>query len=396
MPHLKPIKLSSASISNISNLCASLDIEEIELNTALGLSAFQRYTQKEVVKKNGAKRKVYNPHFLIRKIQARINTRIFSDSNIIQWPEYIYGTIPNQIIDEEIYSKDYIACAQNHCESKSIASLDIQDFFDNIHQSLVEEMFEEFFKYPKNISQILANICCLDGHVVQGALTSSYIAALCLYDVEFKCVERLMRKNLVYTRLVDDITISSKVSNYDFSFAISLVENMLASKDLPLNLNKTRIQYVSTQPLTVHGLRVAFKNPRLPSDEVRKIRAAVKNVEILASEKNYRTSHSYRKDFNRCMGRVNKLARIGHKQHTDLVHRLKKVFPLASSKDLKRMRKTLDFLKKDSGAGVKNNFWYQKRYYWASERLNIIKRSFPKAAEELRQELRLLKPIDAK
>lgn len=392
MTKLNPEKISNGSIASLDNLCSVLDIARDDLNSALLLSGVERYKQDSRPKKDGSMRMIYNPHYLIRKIQRRINKRIFSNPNVIKWPDHIFGSIPNQIDDNDGHiPKDYISCARLHCGSKSILTIDIKDFFDNIHQVYVEDIFLEFLKYDKKVAAALADICCLDSHLVQGALTSSYIASLCLWDVEGEIVKNLHYKNLVYTRLVDDINVSSKVSDYDFSYVMRVIEEMTTKKGLQLNHKKTCIQYISTRPLTVHGLRVAFTEPRLPSDEVRKIRSAVKNIETLASELNYRTSHAYRKDFNRCMGRVNKLKRIGHNQHTNLLNRLRKIFPLPSKKDIERTKKIIERLEADY-PNKQDTYWYWRRYYLAHERLTVVKRTFPSTAKELRNRMQLLRP----
>lgn len=387
-----PEKVSSESIASLENLCLVLDITRVDLDSALHLSGVDRYKEKSTPKKDGTLRMIYNPHYLIRKIQRRINKRIFSNPNVIRWPDHIFGSIPNQIGDNnDPILKDYISCARLHCCSKSILTIDIKDFFNNIHQNYVEEIFLTFLNYNIEVARALADMCCLNSHLVQGALTSSYIASLCLWDVEGDVVKKLQYKNLVYTRLVDDINVSSKVSDYDFSYAMRVIEEMATEKGLQLNHKKTNIQYISTKPLTVHGLRVAFKEPRLPSDEVRKIRSAVKNIETLASECNYRTSHAYRKDFNRCMGRVNKLDRVGHKQHSILLARLRRIFPLPSKKDIARVTKIIDRLEVDNNA-KRDTYWYWRRYYLAHERLNVLQRTFPSIAKELRERMKLLKP----
>ncbi len=352
-----------------------------------------RYTTVEAQPKaDGSVRSVSNPHFLIRKIQRRLNKRIFSNGALIGWPDYIFGSIPNQFDALGVEAdKDYIACAARHCGAKSILHLDVQSFFDNIHRTQVLAIFEDFLKYSEAVSDQLADICCNGENLVQGALTSSYLATLCLWDVEGEMVNRLNRKSLTYTRFVDDITISSKVASYDFSYAQGIVQDMLASKDLPINSGKTRVRRISSEALTVHGLRVNFSQPRLPSDEVRRIRSSVQNVEKLAVESNYRQSHSYRKDFNRCMGRVNKLKRVGHKQHADLLKRLREILPLPSFKDIERAHLMVARLK-DSYQAKGDSFWYRRRFYATHERLTILDRSFHAIAVKLRGELRLIRP----
>lgn len=385
-----PLKEASGSISTISNLCAALDVTQAELYEALALPEEERYRKREVPKKDGTVRVVHNPHYLVRKIQRRINKRIFSDSDVISWPDHIFGSIPNDdFSDSAAADKDYVNCARQHCGAKSILTLDIRDFFDNVHREKVFDIFSGFLKYSKEVSSVLADICCKGDSIAQGALTSSYIATLCLYDKEGDLVKRLRYKNLVYTRFVDDITISSRTSNYDFGYALKLTEDMLNEAGLPINGQKTKIQYASMKPLLVHGLRVDFEQPRLPPDEPRRIRAAVRNLEMLAAGPGYRASHSYRKDFNRCMGRVNKLGRVGHSQHSALLGRLRKILPLPSHMDIERVEKIIDRLRNDiSKPNYSETYWFKKRYYVASERLGVLKRSFPKKAQELRKKLK--------
>lgn len=387
-----PVKVSSGAIASRSSLCSALGLSESELNLAISIPESERYTSKPIPKGGGKDRVVFNPHVAIRRVQRRINERIFSSPHVISWPHYLYGSIPNQIdgLGVEI-SKDYISCASRHCGAKSILKLDVESFFDNIQDYLVLDVFTGFLKCGSEVAQILTDICCHQGRVVQGALTSSYLASLCLYDVEGAVADRLSRKGLTYTRLVDDITVSSCALGTDFSYAIKLITDMLVAKDLPVNETKTKIMRVSTEPLTVHGLRVNFSSPRLPSDEVRRIRAAVRNIESLAKESNYRTSHSYRHDFNRCVGRVNKLHRVGHEQHAPLLIRLKRILPLPSPRDIGRAKEMVDRLSRDYSTR-KHTYWYRARYYRVQERLNVLRRTYWRVADELRERLKGLKP----
>lgn len=391
-----PIKVSTRSIATKESLCSILRIELALLDEVLGLSEDQRYTKIETVKKAGGEsRPIYNPHHLLRRVQKKINDTIFSNYYVIRWPTHLYGSIPNQKdATGKKLSKDYVSCAARHCGAKSLLKVDVSSFFDNIHQDIVYSIFYDFLKYTEDVSTILTDICCYRSHLVQGALTSSYIASLCLYDVEGAVVERLRRKGLVYTRLVDDITISSQALATDFSYALKVVSDMLVGKDLPINERKTKVYRTSTEPLTVHGLRVCFSSPRLPADEVGRIRAAVQNVESLAREPNYRTSHLYRHDFNRCMGRVNKLLRVGHGQHKKLLARLNQVKPLPSRRDINRAKDMVARLERDHGS--KNaTHWYRGRYYRVLERLIVLGRTYQKTTIVLRTKLKRLRPDDS-
>lgn len=392
-------KRTKNSISNVQNLLKALDICQSDLEYIFSLCESRLYKEKSIPKIGGTERIVFNPHQELRRIQRRLNKRIFNQANSnlshISWPSYLYGSIPNEIRkdlnNQEVIPKDYIACARNHCMAKSLMKLDISNFFDNIHQDHVYSIFKSLLKYPDDVSEVLTKLCCYKGNVVQGALTSSYIASAVLFDVEPLLVKRLHRKNLVYTRLVDDITVSSNKKQYDFSYAQSLIIEMLHSKDLPVNNDKTIIKYVSTEPLIVHGLRINFKEPRLPADEVSRIRASVKNLELLAKDGQYKVSDDYRTSFNRCLGRVNKLGRLGHKQHQALLERVLKIPPKPSYKHIK---KAVSYVYKIEcwHPKYKQTYWYYRQFNKAHAELNILQRSFTRISNKLRERLRNVKP----
>lgn len=390
---LQGLRGHSGPILSVGRLCKALTISPRELSEALRLEEDIRFTPiPEKRKPDGTIREIYNPHQLIRKIQRRIVTRLFSGSATFRWPDHLYGSIPN-VTDSfgDVQGKDYVACARRHCGAKSLLKLDIKNFFGNVHQDTVYRVFRDLLGYGSRVSKVLACLCTHKGSLPQGGLTSSYLAMLSLHDLEGYAVERLRLKSLVYTRYVDDITISSKVLNYDFGYALKVVDNMLTERGLPLNEKKTRIERISTSPLLVHGLRIAFDMPRLPAEEVGRIRASVRYVELLYGEANFRFTSSYRKMFNRCLGRVNKLKRVGHSQHKQLLSRLLRVKPLASKKDLLRAHASASRLANEY-ASRKETYGYHRRYYLLQERLNLIQRTYPEIARTLRSRLRLISP----
>lgn len=389
----KPIKNPNASsIGSIPSLLQTLEITQSELDLARDHTQPSRYSEKRLSKPSGGERLVYRPSGLIRKVQRRVNKRIFKAKGLIDWPEFLYGSVPNHTNSSgATVSRDYIQCAAAHAPCLSALKLDISSFFDNISCELARSVFRDALHFPDDVSQALTDVCTHGGRLPQGALTSSYIAMLCLWDKEAAVVARLTRKRLVYTRLVDDITVSSKESDYDFSFASGIITEMLHSKDLPVNHEKAEVIRSSSKPILVHGLRVNYKEPRLPSIEVGRIRAAVHTVEGLAREENYRTSFSYRRDWARCMGRVTKLKRIGHHQHRVLARRLKKIKPLPSLHDIRRAQKLLTRLQKDWKT-KRHTYGYFKRYSILSDRINLISQRFEDDAKSLRNDARLIRP----
>ncbi|MCK7596463.1 reverse transcriptase family protein [Microbulbifer sp. CAU 1566] len=395
---LTPKNKAKGSISALKNLAKALSIDLAELEKARKMPLDARYERKEVPKAGGGHRQVYNPAPLIRKIQNRINQRIFKE--LVEWPDYLFGSLPNETrknLGHETTSKirrDYIACAEKHCGAKSVFKLDIANYFESIHRDFVDEIFKNFFNFSNDVSDYLTEICCYDDKLIQGAITSSYLASLCLWDVEGEVVKKIARKRLTYTRLVDDITVSSQTKNHDYAHVEAYIKGMLLAKDLPLNPKKIKIQRSGIEPLMVHGLRVDFPSPRLPAKEIAKIRASVHNVTSMARVNNYRTSNSYRKQYDRCMGRVNKLARVGHNKHKTLLKKLLKNKPLPSQQDIDKVNRAIKRLKKLSQVDH-STYRYRRLFGITAYRVTIIKRTHKREAEEFLNELSTLnKPIE--
>lgn len=188
-------KISSHSIASKINLAYALGVGVSEIDNLLASTADARYSRLEKPKPNGEVRIVYNPSKLTRKIQSRINSRIFKKT--IKWPYYIFGSIPK---GSDNIPRDYIACANQHKNAGSILKIDIKNFFDNVHEDLIEEIFIDFFKYPLDVAQTLTDICCRNGTLCQGALTSSYLATLSLFSVEPNLVKKIEKKRArIYT-----------------------------------------------------------------------------------------------------------------------------------------------------------------------------------------------------
>ena len=145
-------------------------------------------------------RTVYRPHHKLKRLQRRINKRIFRE--LVIWPDFLFGSVPNDNDDEDSIKRDYITCASLHCSAKSILKIDIKNFFDNIHKDLVGDVFEGFLCIKSEAKEYMIDVCCAGEFIVQGALTSSYIASLCLYDIETQVYRRAKRKGLTYTCLL--------------------------------------------------------------------------------------------------------------------------------------------------------------------------------------------------
>lgn len=383
MDEYAPKKLTDESIFSVANLLSALGISQEDYNKIQELKDNDRYTPIRLKKKNGDLRTVYDPHPLIRKIQRRIKSRIF---NLVSYPTYLFGSIsdPN-------FPRDYISCARRHCKAKTILKIDITSFFDNIDYDHVYKIFHELYFYSDEVSEALADICTREGVVPQGAPTSSFIANLCFFDVEGKIVRSLERQNLTYTRLTDDINVSSSAQDKNLNKAKNQIVSMIVEAGFRINEAKTSIESISTTAFKVHGLRINKDTPQLPRDEIRKIRAAVNNIKNLSSMPNARTSFQYRRLYESISGRVNKLARTNHPRYQKHRTVLKEIKPLPSQKDIKRCLIMLSTLNRDH-PNLCSTPLYMKRYHRLRHRLIILQRTYKHEAKKIRTALKTLTP----
>ncbi|WP_149195611.1 reverse transcriptase family protein [Luteimonas suaedae] len=386
-------KVSRHSIGSVRSLCRTLSIDEPELQALLSWVPESRFKKKAVTKSSGGSRTVYVPHWRYRKILRKINKRILGNTKIIRWPDYVFGSVPSSDADDaRLIGRDYIACAAVHSSSKSILKVDICDFFDNVEQPLVRNIYTDFLKYPPAVAETLCNLCCIHGKIPQGAPTSSYLANLVFWDLEANLVARLKQKGLTYTRYVDDITISSRKYSQDFSLALKLVDQMLMDKDLTRSEVKTQVLRSGTKPLLVHSLRVEHATPRIPSPEYRRIRSAVRTLENFAADAGFRTYDAYRRMFNVCLGRVNKLSRLRKKSHTAYITRLNRVGPLPSHRDLRWCQRTArEVLKRFAIPGESERFFFRRKLFRLRERLNLLQRTYVHEASAIRDSLAQIK-----
>lgn len=231
-------------IYSIKSLALLLSIDEIYLQQISNNSNsyFQLNPQ---IKKDGSKRDCYNLKKPLKDIHKKIKNKITSK---VIFPDYIQGSIKG---------RSNITNARLHEKPKVIIKLDIKNFFPSISHKHICNLWRYFFNFSEEVSKLLTNIITLNDKFIQGSPLSSDIANLLFYDNEYKLVKYFEEIDLIYSRYVDDINISSKekISNNLKTTIIKQIDAMLKSKGLNLNHKKTKILNDSNQML-VTGLVV--------------------------------------------------------------------------------------------------------------------------------------------
>jgi retron-type reverse transcriptase len=243
-------------VGTVAALSAALRVSEPALiHTSNNLE--KHYTPYEIPKSNGKPRAIVIPSLHLKTLQKRINREIFSH---VSYPPYLYGGIEG---------KDYVRNAASHQAAHVLIALDVKDFYPSISFRRVVDIYQHFLKFGPEVSEFLAKLTTYQNKVPQGACTSSHLANLVLYDVEAAVVQYCKNLDLTYTRLLDDITVSSEkaLSEQKVSKVIEMISKMLKNKGLKLKHQKTKVSSKSDPEnlMEVTGLWLNRGTPRVHS-----------------------------------------------------------------------------------------------------------------------------------
>jgi hypothetical protein len=377
-------------IASLESLAAALDIPLISLRD-LAKTADNNYHEFELVvtKKDGTEkiRLIKDPKLPLKKIQKRINSRILSK---VKFPPYLHGGIK-----DKDNPRDYFTNASSHTNSHIIISVDVKNFYPSITRDKVLEIFKNFFKFSQNVAEILTDLVTFEDTLPQGAATSSYLANLIFHDKEYTLVNTFRKKSFTYTRLLDDITVSSSrnLSDTKKTDIIKDISRMISGKNLKINDKKTDITSRDdhNRTMKVTGLLVNSFNPRCLKSDKKNIRAAVKNCEI--EFLNSSSSPKYHKLWNETSGKVAKLQRVGHSQEKALRLRLSTIFPTISEERSQQLQREVSYLEKEK-LEKRSRIGFLKRINNAIYICGVLSRKNKVLAKSLRDRLVILKPSE--
>lgn len=332
--------------------------------------------------KNGEKkdRNVCEPKHELKKLQKRINSRIFEK---VEYPDYLQGGIK-----DETKPRDYVVNATHHAHANQIICIDVKQFYPNIKSQYVAKIFQYFFKFPPDVSEILTRLVTYHGRVPQGGCTSSYIANLIFYDTEYLLVSELRKHDIQYSRLLDDITLSSQknFTKEQETLFINKIAAMFKKYALKINHKKTRTEHRANPKVSfeVTGLWIGHKKPKARKEERRFIRQLV-----FMCEREYKNDHysdKYHVRWNEASGKVAKLQRLEHLQAKKLRERLSLVLPLYDENMQKQITQETKKLI-DLSAPQNQRIGNIKRVNKLINKLGILARSNKSLANSLRLQL---------
>lgn len=266
---------SLQSLQTFDDVASMLEITPKHLHYILFKKKIPQYYKiLYIPKKNGDSRVISAPGKPLKILQDKLN-KVFG---LAYKPDIAaYGFIENRGI---------LANASKHLRKKYVLNFDIEDFFGSINFGRVRGVLKAFFGMSDNAATVIANICCYNNVLPQGAPTSPILSNMVCFKLDKEMRNLAKQYRCDYSRYADDLTFSTTRS--DFPNAIAHLEsgvvqlgpqiiNALISNGFTINSNKTRL-HSSMQNLSVTGITVN-KKPNVERNYVKKIRAILRCLE---------------------------------------------------------------------------------------------------------------------
>lgn len=268
-----PLQSNSCSIAYPKGLAGHLRVSLRDLISIADDVDGHWRPGKRLVKKDGTLRVTQSASKELKRLHQRINRSILRKT---AYPDYLYGSVPKTI---ENGVRTHIENARLHAGYRLIMSLDIKNFFPSVDRAVIRGIWQGFYPFSPEVAELLTTLTTYRDELPQGWACSSYLAQLVFWDSEETIVERLREQGMTYSRLTDDITVSTQrqLTRGEMSVVVVAIISMLCHKGTRLNRRKTRIDSRSSRQ-SVNRINVSSGKPTLPASYRKTVRARVHRI----------------------------------------------------------------------------------------------------------------------
>ncbi|GJM06093.1 MAG: reverse transcriptase [marine bacterium B5-7] len=266
---LAPRVGSISNIARVSSLARILGTTDDRLLYIAGNIDKYWKPGKKLPKSDGSIRITNDANDVLKNIHERINRNLLKPCF---YPRYLNGSLPGRSIRKN---------AEFHLRSMVLVNEDIENFYPSARFRQIKGIWKYFFKCSDEVAVILTKLTTYKGSLPQGWKPSSYLANLLFWDTEYILVEKLQAAGFSYSRLMDDITVSSRkpYTPEKLSVLISDLNLFLHSKEFKLKRSKHSIKPSYTRQ-TVNNQIVNGSKVTVPRERRKLIRALVHSLEI--------------------------------------------------------------------------------------------------------------------
>lgn len=232
-----------------------------------------RYVQFQIPKKKkGEFRTITAPNAGLKTIQRCANALLLE----------LYDAHP--AANGFVPGKSIVDNAKVHLGQKYIYNIDLKDFFPSVTAGRIFACLQlPPFSFDKQTASLIADLCCDEGVLPQGAPTSPTLTNVVCSRLDWRLSKLARRYDLRYSRYADDITFSGMTNLFhedgDFVKELRLY---IEKEGFQINESKTRTNsYYQRQEVT--GLIINEK-PNVTQRYVKQIRTMLHNWEASGYE----------------------------------------------------------------------------------------------------------------
>lgn len=296
----------------------------------------QQYKKYDIPKRTGGTREIYAPISGIKQIQKRL-------SHILQNYQPAKFCVHGYVKERSIKTNAYI-----HRRKRIVINLDLKDFFPSINFGRVRGLFKSApFGLNDEVATTLAQICCHDGKLPQGAPTSPVISNYICRRLDNELIAFARKHKINYSRYADDITFSTNLQFLptavghikEHKIVLSnTLQKIFQDNGFTINEEKTRYA-LRTNRQEVTGL-IVNAGINVPRKYIMRIRAMLHawekyGLEAAAKEHfekfNYKHKHpnypeiAFKNELTGMLNYVGQMKGIGNRVYIALYYRIKRL-----------------------------------------------------------------------
>ena len=307
---LNSLNLPFVTDINTLSTAMSLSPSMIYLLSKKSADFYKEFT---VEKTSGHKRIISSPSLPMKLVQRWILEQILEKIKVSR--------------NSMAFVKGLSGCKKNaeiHHDSLYILHLDIKDFFPSIDKKRVYGLFRNL-GYNNSVSNLLANLCTLNGSLPQGGATSPYISNLICSRLDRRLSKLCSIRDILYTRYADDLIFSCD-NKIHLQKIKNIIEDIIISEGFTLNEKKTRIlsRYGKMQ---VNGITLNDEKLKVDKKIKRMVRAKIHHMFAKADFKEVNVVRGYisyissiEDDYlEKITAYINKLMESDFNHHDDIV-----------------------------------------------------------------------------
>jgi RNA-directed DNA polymerase len=259
------------SLDQPEDVADLLDVEFDKLIYHIRISPEEgRYETFRLAKSSGGVRKISAPASALKIIQQKLNQVL----QAVYTPKAaVHSFLPNHNVRTN---------AEQHIKQRFVFCVDLKDFFHSINYGRVWGLLQAVpYELPEDVATVIAQICCHDNRLPQGAPTSPIVSNMLCAKLDSDLLRLAQKNKCIYTRYADDLTFSTSMRQFPGELATEgddgdvkagrKLREVVDRNGFELNQDKTRLQHEDYRQM-VTGLVVnEFAN--VPREFVREIRA---------------------------------------------------------------------------------------------------------------------------